>query len=126
MKLALAIIFWSLLYGCTPCPAMDSERAVQAVIGEAAGQTFAEKLAVACALRNRGTLAGVRGIRNQRMIQSEPPRIWIDAREAWAQSATNDVTHGATHWESDQFPAPAWSRGMTLTAHIGKFKFFKP
>ena len=104
---------------------MDGEKAVQAIIGESAGESFQSKLAVAGAIRNRGTLDGVLGLRNQKMIQAQPPRVWRDARAAWAQSATNDVTHGGTFWESTNFKRPAWSKKMTLTATVGQFEFFK-
>ena len=121
MKLILAI---SLI--CLRCAAIDDQRAVEAIIGEAAGQTITEKLAVAGAIRNRGTLDGVRGRHNMGMVSRQPAWVWTDARTAWAQSATNDLSNGATHWESDNFNRPAWSVGMTLTAHVGKFKFYRP
>jgi spore germination cell wall hydrolase CwlJ-like protein len=122
----MKITILTLLLLCLRAGAMDGEKAVQAVIGEAAGEPFASKVAIAAAIRNRGTLEGVRGVRNQRMIQSQTPAVWNAARAAWAQSATNDVTHGGTHWESSNFKTPSWSRNMTKTATIGRFRFFKP
>lgn len=107
------------------CMAIDSERAVQAIIGEAAGQSLSEKVAIASAIRNRGTLDGIRGLHNQGMIQSQPAWVWRDARTAWARSATNDVAHGGTFWESNNFNRPAWSVGMTQTAKVGCFTFWK-
>ena len=114
-----------LTFICLTCPAMDSQKAIQAIIGESAGENFKTKLAIAGALRNRNTLQGVRGALNRRMIQSQPQRIWKQANEAWAQSATNDLTHGGCFFESDNFPRPKWSLGMTQTAKVGKFTFWK-
>lgn len=51
-------------------PAMDSIVGTRAIIGEAAGEPFTTKLAIASALRNRDSLAGVRGFDNARMIDA--------------------------------------------------------
>ena len=110
---------------CLTCPAMDSQKAIQAIIGEAAGEPFQTKLAIAGALRNRNTLQGVRGVLNQRMIQRQPRWVWKQANEAWTQSVTNDLTHGGCFFESDNFPRPKWSLGMTQTAKIGEFTFWR-
>lgn len=112
---------------CLPTPAQITDRqAVEAIIGESASEPFQSKLAIAGALRNRNSLAGVRGYRNQSMIQRQPARIWSDANRAWAQSKTNDLSHGACFWESSNFPTPPWSTHMTHTATVGKFNFFNP
>jgi spore germination cell wall hydrolase CwlJ-like protein len=103
-----------------------SSLAVRAIIGEAAGEPFQTKLAIAGALRNRGTLEGVVGLRNARMINRQPAWVWRDARVAWAESATNDITHGAAFFESTNFPTPSWAVDMHITASVGKFRFYKP
>jgi hypothetical protein len=104
---------------------MDSSKAIQAIIGEAAGEPYQTKLAIAGALRNRGTLEGVRGVLNQRMIQAQPKWVWAQASQAWAQSATNDLSNGGTFFESRNFKRPLWSIGMKQTAVVGKFTFWK-
>ena len=110
----------------TASAAISDTDAVRVIIGEAAGQTFQEKLAIVGALRNRAMLTGVRGFRNNRMINAQPVAIWCQARAAWAQSSTNDVTHGATHWESSNFKRPDWSQSMKITARVGVFVFYRP
>jgi hypothetical protein len=97
----------------------------RAIIGEAAGEPFTTKLAIASALRNRDSLAGVRGFSNVRMIDAQPGRVWADARRAWGMSATNDIVNGATFFESSNFPTPYWARGIKPVATIGVFRFWK-
>ena len=104
---------------------LDPQLAVRAIIGEAAGEPFTTKLAIAAALRNRDSLVGVRGLRNARMIDAQPARVWADARCAWSESATNDLTHSAAYFESTNFPTPYWARGMKPTATVGVFRFWK-
>jgi hypothetical protein len=81
---------------CLTAPAMDSIMGTRAIIGEAAGEPFTTKLAIASALRNRDSLAGVRGFYNARMIDAQPGHVWADARRAWAMSATNNIVNGGT------------------------------
>jgi len=100
--------------------------AVRAIIGESASEPFQTKLAIAGALRNRGTLDGVRGRLNARMIDVQSKKTWADARRAWRQSATNNIVNGATHFESTNFPVPCWATSLTPAARIGRFNFYKP
>lgn len=99
--------------------------AVRSIIGEAGGQSYAEKLGVAAALRNRGTLRGVYGLHSP-MVDKQPAWVWRDARKAWSESATNDPTHGASFWESSDFKTPKWAAFMHRTTQIGKTVFYKP
>jgi hypothetical protein len=105
--------------------AMDSTVGTRAIIGEAAGEPFATKLAIASALRNRDSLEGVRGFSNARMIDAQPAHVWADAHRAWAMSATNDIVNGATFFESSNFPTPYWARGIKPVATVGVFRFWK-
>jgi len=105
--------------------AMDSIVGTRAIIGEAAGEPFATKLAIASALRNRDSLDGVRGFSNSRMIDAQPAHVWADAHRAWAMSATNDIVNGAMFFESSNFPTPYWARGIKPVATVGVFRFWK-
>jgi len=60
--------------------------AIRAIVGEAAGQSDRAMLAVAGALRNRGTVQGVYGASSPVTCHSSPD-VWARAARAWAQSA---------------------------------------
>ena len=82
--------------------------------------------AVACAIRNRGTLRGVYGLKSPH-ADKQPARIWEQARSAWVKSATGpDTTFGATHWENVKaFGKPRWAKHMKATVVIRDHTFFK-
>jgi len=101
--------------------ALDARAAATAIVGEAAGQPFAVKLAVAEAIRHRGTLQGVYGL-NAAHNATEPARVWKDARRAWAQSAHTDITHGATHFGNLQDVRKGTFTGLQLTCIVGSGK----
>lgn len=104
---------------------LHSAQAVRAILGEAAGEGETGMLAVAAAIRNRGTLKGVYGLRNP-AVDRAPARVWASARRAWAMSATNDITLGATHWENVKaFGKPRWASSLTVTTNIGRHTFYK-
>jgi hypothetical protein len=105
---------------------LTEQNAILAIIGEAADQQYRGMLAVACALRNRGTLVGVVGL-HAKHVQLEPPWVWEMARKAWIESATNDITGGATFWENiDRFGKPEWAKKMHPTVRIKDHQFYRP
>jgi hypothetical protein len=104
---------------------ISTDLAVRAIIGEAPSEPFETKLAIAGALRNRGSLVGVRGLRNSKMIDAQPAWVWADARRASSESATNDLSRGETHFESVNFTTPFWARGRLPVARVGMFRFWK-
>ena len=119
------LVIISLVTMSLTATAMDSIVGTRAIIGEAAGEPFTTKLAIASALRNRDSLDGVRGFSNARMIDAQPGYVWADAHRAWAMSATNDIVNGATFFESSNFPTPYWARGIKPVATVGVFRFWK-
>lgn len=104
---------------------ITNDKAVHAILGEARGEGYAGMYAVACAIRNRGTLEGVYGAGAD--ISDARPQTWARALSAWQNSATGpDVTHGATHWESTDFDRPYWAQyPMVETFRIEKHIFYK-
>jgi len=99
------------------------EEAVKAIVGEAASCPGA-MLAIAGAIRNRGTLKGVQGA-TAGHSKNETEFTFAIARSAWAVSRTNDVSKGATHWFSGKVK-PGWASEMKTTAKVGPFTFLKP
>ena len=112
-----------------PAVAMDSARAVNAIIGEAEGESQKGKVAVACAIRNRGTLKGVYGEKAPRVTkQLYSAKVKSDAQKAWNESADQQACSfidGADHWEGTKFKTPYWAKGMKVTATIGSQRFYR-
>lgn len=127
--LILALAF---LPGIPAYAAVSEEAAVHAIMGEARGEPFDGKLALAEALRNRGHLGGVYGLKvPYSELAKEKPEVWRDARRAWASSATSHVTGGGNHWFSDddlkklEAKPPKWFRGLKRTVKIHGHTFFR-
>ena len=104
---------------------ITTDQAVQAIVGEAAGESFKGKLALAEALRNRGTLNGVFGYQRKNFIKKQMPYAGEESRKAWQASKYTNLVKGADHWESVDFKTPEWAKDMKETARIGKHRFFK-
>lgn len=99
-------------------------QAIRGIIGEASDQGERGMLAVACAIRNRGTLKGVYGV-NAKHVDKQPKWVWDRAEKVWEQSATIDITNGSTHWESIKFKKPYWADSMIKAVLIGDHQFYK-
>lgn len=108
-----------------PMPAHSAEHistrdAVHAIIGEAENQGYVGMLAVACAIRNRGTLKGVYGLHAKRVVNHKYSVKTEDmAIKAWAEANIHDITKGATGWgnadDLDQFAQCKWWRNCSIT-----------
>ena len=98
--------------------------AVRAIIGEASGEGLAGMRAVASAIRNRGHLRGVFGLRAKH-VNSEPSWVWAMAKKAWADSKRYDYVNQATHWEGTSFKIPYWAKSMKLVKRVGNQNFYK-
>ena len=124
-SLAKTVLLLCLLVGTITAQAapITEAQAVRAIIGEAAGEPYAGKLALAGALRNRATLKGVYGF-SAKVLPPHTDKTVRDAQRAWACSLTNDTSLGATHWESKDFKVPYWAKSMTVTTNIGKHVFY--
>ena len=122
LSLILGVLFCALSLPAGPIAEQD---AVRAIVGEAANQGYQGMLAVAGAIRNRGTLQGVYGWRSL-PADRQPDWVWNQARATWRESATNDISQGATHWENvHAFGRPVWVESMQLTVVIKDHQFFR-
>ena len=98
--------------------------AIRAIVGEAGGEGHPGMLAVACAIRHRGTLRGVYGLTNS-SIYHQSAKIWRQARAAWAESTSKDTVRGATHWGTIEDVETGTYSGMVCVAVVGKHYFFR-
>lgn len=110
---------------------LTAENAIKSIIGEAEGEPQKGRLAVACAIRNRGHLGGVYGVNAPRVRgRKYSDATYKAASEAWAQSARPEscgFIGGADHWENvGAFGKPKWAKGMDVTLKIGNHTFMRP
>lgn len=99
-------------------------QAQRALIGESANQGLKGMIACAEVIRRRGNLKGIYGAKREKFIASQPKWVHEQAKKAWEMSLKTNITKNATHWESTDFKAPKWSKGMKKTAVIGKHVFY--
>jgi len=114
---------------CLFSPAAQAEipqsQAIRAIIGEASSEGKIGMTAVAEAIRNRGHLGGVYGLKAKH-VDREPEWVWNLARKAWEDSAKTNLVKGADHWENtEDFGVPYWAKSMQQTARVGKHTFYK-
>jgi hypothetical protein len=128
-RLITALVLVCAMGGVAMAGNMPKERVVNAIIGEAEGEPYQGKLAVACSIRNRGTLKGVYGEKSPRVKQHRySPKVFVDAVRAYEESANPDncsFIDGAQYWEGTKFPVPYWAKDMKITAVIGHQRFYK-
>lgn len=108
---------------------VSDKQAVLAIIGEAENQGFKGLLAVACAIRNRGTLQGVYGLHNPRVIHHRySQKTYLLAKKAWAMSKTIDITKRATGWgnakDINEFAKARWWKNCIVVARIKDHIFY--
>lgn len=122
----IVVILMLLLPGTLQAASIKNEDAVKAILGEAEDQGYKGMLAVACGIRNRGTLHGVIGLRSKRVAKGKVKRVyWIMARKAWLESRWKRV-HSGDHWENvTKFGKPKWSGEMQEVAVVGDHVFYK-
>ena len=101
------------------------QEAIRAIIGESSNQGKIGMLKVASAIRNRGTLKGVYGLKAKH-VDKEPQWVWDMAREAWQVSLYKDYSNGATHWENIKvYGKPYWVKSMIKVDEYKDHIFYK-
>ena len=125
---------FALLQGCAMAQGVVKvsfeQKAILAIIGEAEGEGFEGMLAVAGAIRNRGSFRGVYGLKAQRVRKHLYSQKTYDlARTAWVESESLDESNGATGWGNEEdlnkFCSEAWWHNCVITAHIGRHWFYR-
>jgi hypothetical protein len=99
--------------------------AVDAIIGEAEGEPYEGMLAIAAAIRNRGTLQGVQGLQSERVKKHRyGSKVFVNAIRAYEDSRTKDPTNGADSWFTLDYNAQ-WIEACEYKVTIGHHKFYK-
>ncbi len=126
-NLAAALLTIALLLGCNASAwaVVAEDQAVHAILGEARGEGYRGMYAVACAIRNRGHLKGVYGLKAD--VSDASDKTVQEAYKAWQMSGEGiDITLGADHWENVKtFGVPYWAINKTPTAIIGRHAFYQ-
>lgn len=123
-KVMAAISIALLIFTSEVRAEIPMDLAIRAIVGEAANQGETGMIAVAEAIRNRGHLRGVYGLK--RDLTKEPAWVFQRAEKAWQLSAGTNLVNGADHWENVKaFGKPKWADSMIITATIGDHVFYK-
>lgn len=113
---------------------VSQEKLLRAVLGEAEGEPYLGKVALAQAIHNRGSLVGVYGYkaiskrlgayyRGSRRLSDNTVESTLKALK---QAKTGpDLTKGSDHWENIKaFGVPYWAKGKTPAVVIGSHAFY--
>lgn len=134
MRRVLFLVVFGLFSAGLSQAAIDEQRAVRALIGEAIGQQDDELLAHAYALKNRGTLRGVYGFYAKHTQHYADESCWQRASKAWWTALLDDNDHlgGRTEWRSDFDLKLMASKGRTIKSQglydglrFGETTFYK-
>ena len=130
---AICVILWfvglGMLYAA-PAQSFTDKQAILAIIGESESEGYAGMYAVACAIRNRGTLKGVYGLNSGRVVhQLYSKHTYQLASGAWMASGDGiDATNGATGWgnawDVKQFKKTTWFKKCHITANVKDHYFY--
>ena len=106
-------------------------QAVRAIVGEASKEGYNSMVAHAHALRNRGSLKGVNGLKADH-VDHEYFLVWKMAEKAWEDSKKGqDPTLGASCWFSEEDlrklerQKPGWFMRLQRTVKIGSVTFYR-
>lgn len=126
----LLMALFLMMFCCKSCHAYTDQEAVKTIIGEAENQGYNGMLAVAGAIRNRGTLHGCYGLHAPRVIKHLYSKaIYLKALKAWHDSKEVDESNGGTGWgndlDIDKFCTSLWWSHCIITAHIGEHWFYR-
>lgn len=113
----LLLIMASCTLAHAKTPPLTDNNAILSIIGEGENQGYTGMLALAGAIRNRGTLKGVYGVKAPRVVKRKYSNATYNmAKKAWVESLKVDITKGADHWENIKaFGTPYWAKSMVKT-----------
>lgn len=104
---------------------ITDSNAIRTIVGEAGNQGKNGMIAVGNVIRTRKNLKGFYGFKNP-IVNKQPKWVWAQAEKAWAESKTNNLVGGATHFENvKSFGKPYWAKDMVETVTIKDHTFFR-
>lgn len=127
-KSVIVILFFLFFSRHAQAGIIKDKDAIRAIVGEAENQQYKGMLAVAEAIRNRGSLNGVYGFKRDlsRIPKKTKQKLFLMAARAWTESVNSNLVRGANHWENiKKFGTPKWASKMKVTAVIKDHTFFK-
>ena len=133
----IALVAMIILQSCQTAAVAQSShisdsRAINAIIGEAEGESYEGKVGIAYAIINRGSLKGVFGEKSPRVIHRlYSQATYEEVKAAWEFAKANpedDNTNGATGWgnktDTKIFSQKQWFKKCHYTARIGNQFFY--
>ena len=129
MRTLILCLLLGLVGSVAHAEAIPSALAERAILGEAL-PNYEAMHDIASAIRNRGTLKGVYGVRSSNWDKASP-KLRALASKAWASSATLDSVNGANHWLSQydlehcKPSLTAFRFSMTETVYRHKTHFYR-
>lgn len=124
--LCLIALLWA---GVVRAEPITEAQATRAILGEAM-PNYEAMHDIASAIRNRGTLKGVYGVRSKNWDKASP-KLRTLAKQAWAHSAYYDSVNGAECWLSEydikhcKPRLTAFRHSMTETVYRHKTHFYR-
>ena len=129
MRAFILLTLLGLFCGGAWAEPISEAQATRAILGEAL-PNYEAMHDIASAIRNRGTLKGVYGVRSSNYDKASP-KLRALASRAWASSATIDSVNGANHWLSEydlthcKPRLTAFRFGMVETVYRHKTHFYR-
>lgn len=129
MKALILCLLLCMVWSVAHAEAIPSALAERAILGEAL-PNYEAMHDIASAIRNRGTLKGVYGVRSSNWDKASP-KLRALASRAWESSKTLDSVNGANHWLSEydlkhcKPSLTAFRFSMVETVHRNKTHFYK-
>ncbi len=127
--IAIIILLIGIISAHAATVPLNDKNAILAIIGEGENQGYTGMLALAGAIRNRGTLKGVYGINAPRVVKHKySSTTYNQAKKAWAESEYKDTTKGAEGWGNDRdlelFKQTAWFGKCRITTQVKDHWFY--
>lgn len=105
-------------------PLINTDNAIDAIVGEASNQDYDTMVCIAQGIRHRGNFKGVYGLHAAHNAQ-ETTDTWENAGQAWEDSdLIKDQIHGAKNWGTYEDITKSYIPWGNIKAKCGDFYFY--